>query len=103
MNYSRQNIAKEGVEHLIPTKLPGTNARLAAREGSQSQLFSYEGDQEPKGKDINKIMGLAVSKGSHMCLSNHFYTFEGEIRRQSNWGSIGSELIGEISKLSMLR
>ena len=103
LNYSRQEISNAGVEHLIPLKLPGTNAKLAAREGDQSHLFDYNGVQEPGGGDINTLVGLAIKKASHLCLSSHFYTFEGEIRRQSKGGSIGSELTGEISKLYMLR
>ena len=103
LNYSRQEIIAEGVFHLIPTKKPGTTIRLAAREGDQSGLFDYTGVQDPRESDLNKLVGLATKKGVHTCMSNHYYTFQGEIRRQEKGGSIGSELTGEVSNIYMLR
>ena len=36
-------------------------------------------------------------------LSNHYYTFDNQIYKQSKGGSIGSELTGEVSRVYMLR
>ena len=57
----------------------------------------------PDEKIKKTLLGIAMRKGIHTCLSNHYYTFDGEIRRQSKGGSIGSELTGEVSRLYMLR
>ena len=37
------------------------------------------------------------------CMSQHFYTIGGEIRVQYVRGSIGSDLIGEVTRVYMLQ
>ena len=102
LNYSRNKILNEGVEKMIPVKLPGTNIKLASREGDQSQLFDYTGITDIPTGNLSVIMGMVVAKITHLCMSNHFYTFKGDIYKQTKGGSIGSELTGEVSKLYMV-
>ena len=102
LNFSREEIAKEGLTQVIPTKQPGTNIRLAAREGDQSGLFNYTNVRDVTDDDLTMVMGMIISKITHVNMSNHFYTFQGNVYKQSKGGAIGSELTGEVSRLYML-
>ena len=57
----------------------------------------------PGEKEKRSLLGLALGKGVEKVLSNHYYTFDNQIYKQSNGGSIGSELTGEVSRVYMLR
>ena len=103
VTHSRKEIEKAGFSKLVPNKLTGTNLRLAARENDQSHLFDWTDIGVPDNQELKSLLGMAIKKGVHTCLSNHYYTFGGQIRRQSKGGSIGSELTGEVSRLYMLR
>ena len=102
LNYSKDEITKEGVIDYIPDKLVGTNIKLAAREGDQSSLFDYTDKLEPDKDVKNMIMAMVIKKVTHTTMSNHFYIHKGNIFKQSKGGAIGSELTGEVSKLYMI-
>ena len=103
VTYSRDELVKAELDNYIPTKKSGTLLKLAAREGDQESLFNWADVKEPDEKIKQALLGLAVRKGVHTCMSNHYYTFNGQLRRQAKGGSIGSELTGEVARLYMLR
>ena len=39
----------------------------------------------------------------NLCMSGHFYTIGGDIRRQEEGGAIGSDLTGELARVDMLQ
>ena len=47
------------------------------------------------------MIALAVSESVKVTMSNHYYTFGGNIHRQKEGGSIGTCIIGEISRNTM--
>ena len=63
----------------------------------------YQVTNVPTKKQLEKLIGLAVSVGSEVCMKNHVYTIDGEIRRQLNGGAIESVLIGDNARLFMMR
>ena len=103
MTYSRDELVKAELDNYIPTKKSGSLLKLAAREGDQESLFNWADVKKPDEKIKQALLGLAVRKGVHTCMSNHYYTFNGQLRRQAKGGSIGSELTGEVARLYMLR
>ena len=102
LDYSTTEVKDDGLKDVIPVKLPGTNLRLAAREGYQSHLFDYSNTRQPTETEMTHVMSLVIAKLTHTNMSNHFYTFNGKLFKQSKGGAIGSELTGEVSGLYMV-
>ena len=46
---------------------------------------------------------MMTAQTVEFCMSNHFYTIGGDIRQQSDGGSIGSNLTGEVTRIYMLQ
>ena len=46
--------------------------------------------------DIHIMLALALSNTVNLCMSNHFYSFVGELHKQSDGSAIGSSLTGEV-------
>ena len=109
LTIDRKVICDEKLQDVIPipknsTTLnsftnPSTNSTAKATNGD-SQFFPV--NKEPTKEQINKIIGLAISVGSDVCMDNHMYSINGEVRRQLKGGAIGSVLTGDNSRLYMI-
>ena len=49
------------------------------------------------------LLGMMTAHTVETCMSNHYYTIGGDIRQQSEGGSIGSDLTGEVTRIYMLQ
>ena len=95
-------IRAEKLEEFVPRSNPGASLAKAGRIGDQGELFQ-EAAKIPGDKEKRSLLGLALSKGVDKVLSNHYYSFNNKVYKQSKGGSIGSELTGEVSRVYMLR
>ena len=68
-----------------------TNPRDNARATGGDFQFG-EVVREPSAREIKKLVGLMAASSVEICMSNHFYTIGGVIRKQKEGGSIGSDL-----------
>ena len=91
-------LRKHGIKDCIPDQVAGCSLRKAGRDGDQKELFR-DPISQPSEKQKRLMLGLALSKAAHKCMSNHFYSFDNTIYRQSSRGAIGSELTGEVFKV----
>ena len=44
------------------------------------------------------MLALAVGEGVRVTMDNHYYTFGGNVHKQYDGGSIGTEIAGEVTK-----
>ena len=49
------------------------------------------------------MMGVALEQAVKKAMRNHVYTFNSEVRRQSEGGAIGNKLTGAMAKVYMSR
>ena len=81
---------------VVPIPKPTTTLNSYTNPASNSTAKATNGDSQfypatkvPSRGQLEKLIGLAVSIGSEVCMKNHMYTIDGEIRRQLNGGAIG--------------
>ena len=75
--------------------------RGTARDtGGNSQFTAPR--RVPTVNEVRKLIGLLCADATYTCMNNHFYTIGGEVRVQSDGGSIGSDLTGEVARVYML-
>lgn len=56
----------------------------------------------PNDKQLKDIIGLFIAESTDIVMSNHFYTIDGQVRRQTDGGAIGSDKTGEVSRIFMI-
>ena len=54
--------------------------------------------ETPSNRQKMKLLGMMISFCISLAMSNHFYIFNGEIRRQSQGGGTGNSLTMELSR-----
>ena len=59
--------------------------------------------RNPTENEKRSLIGLLAASAVEVVMKNHFYTIGDEIRRQTEGGSIGSDLTGEAARLYMLQ
>ena len=59
--------------------------------------------REPTREEVRRMMGVALEETVKTAMRNHVYTFNGEVRRQSEGGAIGNKLTGAMAKVYMNR
>ena len=69
--------------------------------GGDSQFG--EVTRAPTSTEVKKLIGMMAASSVEACMSHHYYTIDGVIRRQKDGGSIGSDLTGEEARLYMLQ
>ena len=99
---SGNDLRANNLAECIPKRLTGASLRKAGRVGDQGDLFT-PAEREPTEREQRAMLGLCLSIGTHKCLANHFYTFEGKTFKQTSGGSIGTEIAGEIAGVYMNR
>ena len=52
--------------------------------------------------DVRLLLGYACAESTKIVMGNHFYTINGELKRQNDGGSTGMDLTVEIASLCML-
>ena len=67
------------------------------REAGGNNQF-YQAMREPTFHERKKMIALAVSSTINECMGNHYYTFGGGIYKQSDGGTIGTDIAGEIAR-----
>ena len=75
--------------------------KTSKRTGGDSQFESVLRD--PTDDEIRSLIGLLAASAVEVVMANHFYTIGDVIRRQTEGGSIGSDLTGEAARLYMLQ
>ena len=68
-----------------------------SKQENCDNLF-FPKQKEPTVKQERNILAVAVSECVRICLDRHYYMFGGNIRKQSEGGSIGTEITGEVSR-----
>ena len=74
-----------------------TNPTKRSRATNGDNQFT-DAPAEPNDKQIRSMLALALAKGVEVAMTNHYYTFGGQIRKQITGGAIGAELTGEVSR-----
>ena len=54
-------------------------------------------------EEMRRMIGVALEEAVNTAMRNHVYTFNGEVRRQSEGGWIGNKLTGAMAKVYMSR
>ena len=55
--------------------------------------------EDPSPRQMMKMIGMMVSYCVKLAMSKHYYTFDGEIKRQSKGGATGNTLTMELSRM----
>ena len=103
----RNELKKAKLHDVVPEPVSTTtinsmaNPKDRAKETDGASQFKPAA-RRPNTKEVKKIIAYAVGAGIQVCMDNHFYTINGELRRQLEGGAIGSELTGEVSRNFML-
>ena len=97
----------EQLADVVPTpKSKTTLNSFVSQRGTKRKIHGesqfFPAKRLPNSKEMKRLMGLLMSYTVKTCMSNHFYTIEGDIRKQSEGGSIGSDLTGEAARLFMI-
>ena len=73
------------------------NPRDTARDTEGDSQFEPI-EREPTTRDIRVMIALAVATSVVTCMGNHYYSFGGNLMKQMDGGSTGSDLTGEVSR-----
>ena len=60
-----------------------------------------DAEEEPDKDATKKMIAEALSIGVNFTMKNHFYSFNGEMRRQEKGGPIGLALTGDVAQILM--
>ena len=74
---------------------------LRRRSETQFRGPPVQPTEDLNNDDINRLIGIASAKSTDTVMRNHFYTINGEIRRQSDGSPIGLDISVEITGLYM--
>ena len=74
-----------------------TNPSKRSRAVNGDNQF-IEPEEPPNSKQVRSMIALAIASGVKTVMNNHYYTFGGVIRKQSEGGAIGAEMTGEVSR-----
>ena len=99
----RKLIESDDLGNVIP--IPKTKTTLNSLTNPSKKTREQNGDNQfnptvrnPTESEVKKIIGHAVSAGIDVCMKNHYYRINGDIRCQAEGGAIGSELSGEVAR-----
>ena len=99
----RKLIESDDLGNVIP--IPKTKTTLNSLTNPSKKTREQHGDNQfnptvrnPTESEVKKIIGHAVSAGIDVCMKNHYYRINGDIRCQAEGGAIGSELSGEVAR-----
>ena len=106
-SHSEEEIQNAGLENVVHKRRFKRGARPGmtsvamvggpkARAEDKSWLPPAE---EPTPRQKMKMFGMMVRVCIKLAMTNHYYTFNGEIRRQTNGGATGNSLTMELSRL----
>ena len=59
--------------------------------------------RDPTREEVSRMLGMALEEAVKVAMRNHVYTFNGEVRRQSEGCAIGNKLTGAMAKVYMSR
>ena len=105
--HTEEEIKKAGLENVVPRRRynqgprPGVTCTAItggqkAREEDKSWLPAR---RKPGARQNMRMLGKVLAYSIRLAMSNHFYTFNDEIRRQRKGGGIGNSLAGEVARL----
>ena len=104
----RKVISDEKLSDVVPT--PKTKTTLNSFIAQRGTARKTNGDSQfvpaerlPDCEETKRLIGLLCSETVKTCMMSHFYTIGGDIRKQSEGGSIGSDLTGECARLVMIQ
>ena len=102
----RKVVVESGLGEVVPIPKATTTLNSFVNPTGRAKATNGETQflpvlRQPDKGEIKKLIGLAISVASSVCMDNHYYTIDGLIRRQKEGGAIGSELTGENSRVYM--
>ena len=101
---SDEQIEKEGLRKVIPQRKDETKRKIGV-----AYLLDKKNDEKwtkcrpPGHKQRKKMIGIAVSEGVEVCMSNHTYCVGDKVYLQTAGGPIGLELTGAVSRPFMAK
>ena len=108
LTVDRQKLKDLKLDEVVPKPKRTTTFRsfihpqkTSKKTGDDSQFESVR--RQPTLKEKKCLIGLLAASTVEVVMANHFYTIGDEIRRQTEGGSIGSDLTGEVARLYMLQ
>ena len=101
---SKEEIEKEGLIHVIPTRKEETGRRITvAYLCNKQNSEKWNSARSPGCRQRKKMLALAISQGIRVCLENHTYKVGDRVFLQKEGGPIGLELTGALSRSFMKR
>ena len=98
----REKLVKLGLSNWLPKPRPRTTLNSFTTNPRPSQ-FEPQITQGPYSEEqIKKILGVGIANAVEVVMANHFFKINGKIYNQTNGGSIGMDLTGELASLVML-
>ena len=110
---SSESIKEQGVDHLCPTRMVRRGAVPSLRSKkyvetrglgpNQSELDLWTAPTKPPetSGEVRKLMAMALKAAIKVFMSNHAYRFRGDIKVQTEGGSIGASLTVQLSRVVM--
>ena len=104
----REAIIKEHLDDVVPLPKGTTTLKSFANPRGKEAMRTFRASQFyptkrlPSKSEVTKIIGLMIADCIDTCMDNHYYTIGGHIRKQTQGGSIGSDLTGESARIYMM-
>ena len=99
----RRELEKHRIKECVPTAKNRTslnswiNPSGRAKETDGDSRFDPS-VREPTAREVRIMIAIAVATSVVTSMSNHYYSVGGKLLRQTDGGSIGSDLTGEVSR-----
>ena len=97
----RNQLSAFGVDNLAHVPVPTTTLNSFITKPKEKQFVPL--DPLPNVSQLNTLVTLVLGESVRSCMSHHYYSIGGQIKRQTDGGAIGVDLKNEVSCLYMLR
>ena len=104
VNMKKEEIEREGLQHVIPKRKQETNRKISiAYLSNKKNEGNWSNPRTPGHRQKKKMIGLALAIGVQTCMENHVYKVGDKVFLQQGGGPIGLELTGAVSRVFMWR
>ena len=108
---TQQEIDNEGLKEVVHSRRfkagarPGLTCKAitAGQASRQSDRSWVAPVRAPDRAEKMRMVGCLIRTACRLVMTNHFYTFDNVIRRQTRGGAIGNKLTERLGKLLMKR
>ena len=100
----RKELELKHLDEVVPRRKheAAKNILMSTEEITERSEF-HQARRDPTKEGVRRMTGVAFEEAVKTAMRNHVYTFNGEVRRQSEGGAIGNKLTGAMAKVYMSR